>query len=200
MKLQIKLQIVVIIYLVSLCGAESEYFRDEIKEFPCPNATDIAPCICTESTDGLVLNCDNVTSDQQFADVFQANFPVTEFFKLNIISAPITILNITKLTFQVVDIKFCPIEWVSQYFLRENTNTLESLTIRDALLTQDTFAISEIEHMTKLRYLNLYYNIFTFIPPLKSPSMEEFRIGYNNLSSISPGEYVVIICWKSNLK
>jgi len=189
------------IILISACllsAASSQYFAESTednhqeKNFPCPNAYEITPCVCLEEIKGLVLNCDSVTSDQQLSAVFQADFPVKDFYMLEIIGATgISTLGVdlTSVTFKNLIVANTPLLIVGEYFLRANADTLEVIDISNTDVNQDSFSFYDIQLLTKLVTLDLELNRFSFIIPLISDTLESLDLSNNDITSISPGTF-----------
>jgi len=184
--------------VVGLLSAAASLKVNEIKAangefqsraFPCPDAPNIAPCVCSNPAEGLMLNCNTVTSDQQLSAVFQADFPVTDFYKLEIKEANITKLgsDLDTLTFREIDVSSYTIQLVVGHFLRASADTLEKLTVSGTSVTEDTFPFYDLEFLFKLNTINLYLNRFTSLPPLSSASIEYMDFTHNQIASLDSG-------------
>jgi len=168
--------------------AEDHY---QTKEFPCPLAEDIAPCTCLDGSSGLSLFCNHYSvSDQQLSAVFQADFPVTDFYLLQIFdwSSGITMLgaDLNTLTFQQIQVEVPSLAVISEDFLRANAETLEYLMIRSTLISESSFSFYDIESLPNLHYLDLGDNNFTSIDPITSESLQFLGLSNNKITSLEP--------------
>jgi len=160
------------------------------KLFPCPIASDIAPCVCSHESQGLLLNCNSITSDQQLSAVFRAHFPVTDFYKLDLDDAQITKLgsDLNTLTFTEIYVRYTPLQRVEYGFLTASTDTLVTLMLQYGDLS--VFPFEELSLMSKLQRFDVWSNsIDSAFPPLSSDSLLYVFAGANNIPAVNPGTF-----------
>ena len=178
----------------SIIGAVSSVGALE-KAFPCPDATAIAPCVCTANEEGLLtLNCSGVESNAALNAVFLNEFPVKEFYKFYVEENE----NLTELgtdvfqdvTFEVIDvIKSDNINLVSVYALEASKDRLKTIRISNGKLDENSFPLYNLQNYPVLDYLHLnYQRELTVLPPLISESMLDFSIYGASVSTLDPGE------------
>ena len=64
----------------SVAGVVASVIGPQPREFPCPDAAEIAPCICwTGEQSRLNLDSSNITSNEALNTVFLNPFPVKNF-------------------------------------------------------------------------------------------------------------------------
>ena len=177
------LRAVVCLIVVALCAAQA----------PCPEAVDIAPCLCSVEEEGLEIDCSDVQSDDDLARVFQQEFPLKEFWKLYINeNDKITYLTdiFNGVTFRVIYLYYVTnLTFVSDNMLLENQYVLESIHIHKSKLSEETFFVPLLEILKKLNTFLMDDSAFTNFPEaLVSESLDTFRFKQGNLSHLSPGE------------
>ena len=182
------LRVVVCLIIVALCEAQD----------PCPEAADIAPCVCSLEDEGLYLDCSLVQSDDDLARVFQQKFPLKELWQFYIynndrIHYLTDILN--GVTFREIFLHSVPnLTFVSDNVVVENKLVLESIYIHNSKLSEETFFVPLLEILKKLRYFYMGDSAFTNFPEaLVSESLETFQFRHGTLSHLSPGESLVYI-------
>ena len=161
--------------------------------FPCPDDTDIAPCVCTftNATD-LTMDCSAVESIEQLATIFTQNFPVKEFYMFMInnndkIQLLPDVFN--GVSFRYLELYKVPnLAQITNYALADSRDTLENIHIYNSLLTEDTFPFSTLDQYTKLSYLYIYYCNIYFLPAFKSPSLQTLTIVYGHISELPAGK------------
>ena len=164
------------------------------KEFPCPNATAIQPCICTvDSSSRLNLDCSRVWDDDELNAVFLNHFPVLDFYSFEISVNP----NVTQLqancfgnvSFEMIMLSNTAINLISPYALTPSQSTLNYVHINYGFLTESTFPFDELDKYTNLDVLIVDLQQLTWVPPLSSNTLTILELYGNALTSIAPGNY-----------
>ena len=161
--------------------------------FPCPDETDIAPCLCifTNITD-LTLNCSAVESDEQLAAIFTQNFPVKEFYMFMInnndkIQLLPDVFN--GVSFRYIRLYNVPnLAQITNYALADSRDTLENIHIYNSILTEDTFPFSTLDQYTKLNHLYIEYCNIYFLPAFNSSSLQTLIIKYGHIDVLPAGK------------
>lgn len=168
--------------------------RRETREPPCPNATDIAPCVCYQDLiDRLILECYEIESEEQLETIFQQNFPVKEFYNLFLDMSPFlrtlggSVFN--GVSFVVVELYRSGIEVINEYALADSLETLESLYIKESLVHESTFPFFTFSSYSKLTVLNVFTSELTGIPSLSSSSVENIGITDAAITEIDAGTF-----------
>ncbi|CAL4065474.1 unnamed protein product [Meganyctiphanes norvegica] len=131
------------------------------KNNPCPNAEDIAPCICNylEDWDSMDMDCDDLADDQELYDVFHAYFPFTNFRTLHLKTD-----HLDTLSDEVFgDVTFENVWAITKY----GVGTLTSVSPKTFMKSAST-----------LKLLYMYYNNVTDFP-------FETLINYTQLTDFS---------------
>lgn len=160
---------------------------------PCPEPTDIAPCICSlANTNDLMLDCSDVESSDQLAAIFMQNFPFKQFKEFRIydnnnIQYLSEIFN--GLSFQEIYLRNVPnLARITDYAFIESRNTLESIYIHTSALDENTFPFGTLHGFTKLNSLYIYINNINIWPAFNSSTIESADISYGNISALPAGE------------
>ena len=171
----------------------SSVITKSLRAFPCPNATDILPCECGVNTASqMIIDCSNVTSNEELNSVFLKHFPVTEFFLFSLFNND----NVTQLqancfqdiSFERIEIYNTPLNLVSQYALDSSANTLSYLFIRIGQLSDSTFPWHDLARYTKLDFVNIdYHDPLTWLPPLTSDAITTLRLSDSSIAALAPG-------------
>jgi hypothetical protein len=159
------------------------------KEWPCPDAESIAPCVCTSDENyALVLDCSQAVSTDELANAFKTPFPFNEFDALKIKQADCETCFITSLpagvfgsdvTFKDVDISGTRIEVVEEGVFSASHAKLK--TLRLTLNQIHTFPFESLENYQALGYFYLDKNQIQVETPIPSLTFEHLTI--INLSS-----------------
>lgn len=155
-------------------------------DFPCPEAADIAPCVCSEVGQELNLDCSNVIDDTQLQTVFKANFPFYNFTQLTIAANSgdprINIVNLIENTFQNISfssirISHTALTSIYPTVFDKSAPRLESLVVTDNFLT--IFPFDVVDYAPFLTYLTVYRNNIIHMPEISSTSLTYLEIAYN---------------------
>ena len=153
--------------------------------FPCPDPTDIAPCVCTlTDTNELMLNCSAVESIDQLAAIFTKNFPIKEFKEFRIENN--TNIYFLADIFNGVSFRYIYLYKVTNLSLITNgafadsRDFLESIYIDYSALDENNFPFSTMDEYTKLTLLSVSQCNFFHLPAFSSSSLEaiSFLGGY----------------------
>ena len=161
--------------------------------FPCPDETDIAPCVCTfTDASDITMDCSAVESDVQLAAIFTKNFPVKEFYIFRIYNnEKIQLLSevFNGVSFRHIELYSVPnLTQITNDALADSRDTLENIYIYYSALTEDTFPLSSLHQYTKLNYLHIYLCNMNFLPAFKSSSLQTLVIGYGHISVLPAGK------------
>ena len=172
----------------------SVYMTVQTKNFPCPEMTAIAPCICTADTSNhLIMDCSNVTSNEELNNAFQGHFPVTDFYEFviqnNDYFSQLQSGCFKNVTFERIFIYNTSINLVSQYALTTTGSRLTWVHIHGGFLTDSTFPFDYLSQYTNIGTLAVDYQThLTWVPPLTSNIVNYFALNYCSITSISPGK------------
>ena len=160
--------------------------------FPCPDPITIAPCNCSTVNTELNLDCSDVASLDQLAEVFRQDFPVKQFNTLQIYDNK----NIQYLTdvfngvsFKDIQLTFLPnLTEISTFAFFDSIDFLENLVIYDTSLNENTFPFSTLGEFTKLASLTISMCNFEFWPVFASSSVKSIYFYQDSISTLSRGE------------
>ena len=147
----------------------------ELKEWPCPNAEDIEPCICTtdDTTYEIFIDCSSVASDDELQRVFSANIPLEHIYSFTILdNANIRVLNSTSFGpayFSTVSITGTSLIEVQDGTFAKSHEYLEILDLSNNALQIFPFELNS--EYTVLRTLNLSANRIPTAQNLESNSL-----------------------------
>lgn len=191
---------------------------NELSDRPCPDAQDILPCVCyLIAEDVMSMDCSDVTSEYELAQVFQSHFPFTQFYSLNIINNQfLTALEsgvFGEVTFEVFNIADTTVATVERGALSGSyktatemnfcSNVIESFPFDELpnfeSLTHLDVSDNYIENMTSiasktLQFLNLAYNPLGEFPEsafTAAPSLQEINLNNTEIDYLVPG---IIYC------
>ena len=166
--------------------------RDTIKLFPCPDETDIAPCVCTFNDTDLTMDCSAVESDEQLAAVFLKEIPVKEFYKFQIVNNDkIELLPdvFNGVSFRYIELYFVPnLAEITNFALADSRDTLENIYIFYSALTEVSFPYSTLDQYTKLNYFYIYTSNINIIPLFRSSSLQTLSIAGGYISELPAGK------------
>ncbi|CAL4240564.1 unnamed protein product, partial [Meganyctiphanes norvegica] len=135
---------------------------------PCPNAEDIAPCVCTyvSEDNAMHLDCSAVESEDQLKQIFKADFPFKNFTtfliednkNINVLEAGV----FNGISFERIDIKYSNLEVIELQDLNSCYETAWKIDVHDNMIT--SFPFDELSHFPKLRYFDISLNSFSMFP------------------------------------
>lgn len=157
------------------------------EEVACPDADDIFPCVCTHAVDGFLdMNCSSVTSEDELAGVFQANFPTAAFRRLTIFgNSHLQVLKSDALgsaTFQEFWITDGILELVEDNALIGSSSTAIHMVFNFNMLV--LFPFSDLQFFTQLKSLDLRHNDLSGFPEVASTTLQVLYLSHNPLSSL----------------
>lgn len=155
------------------------------REFPCPLAADIYPCVCSVGTTGEPdLDCSDVTSNNVLAAVFQAPFPFTQFNNFIIIpDAPhgafdtIAAFVFGDVSFRNVTIRNTYIATIQEGAFAPSHDSLISLECSGSYL--QVFPVETLPLFIHLRILSLANNKLPTLPNFESDSLLSLDLSQN---------------------
>ncbi|XP_071532320.1 oplophorus-luciferin 2-monooxygenase non-catalytic subunit-like [Panulirus ornatus] len=158
------------------------------REWPCPIATDIYPCVCTaDEYYNLSIDCSQVISDTQLEKVFEAQFPFKRFLEFRIDHDPedpntafssIGAGTFADISFERVIIRGTELRSVHDETFANSQGTLKHLDLSKNKL--DDFPFESIALYSLLSTFILDDNVFTFLPPILSNSLKVVSVSGNN--------------------
>ena len=158
----------------------------------CPIAEDIAPCVCTDDGTDLVLDCSDVQSEAQLKKVFQAEFPVKEFFMF-VIDNPHDLFHFNFSTNGVSFVEFfftgsyISIQSISEEVFRDNAATVEYIEVLSSEIEDGGFPFEALSGYPSLVAFIMYDARLTQMPVIQSDSLQDLVLGRNQISTLEPG-------------
>ena len=161
--------------------------------FPCPEPTDIAPCVCTVTeTYDLRLDCSAVESLEQLSDVFRHDFPVKHFNQFWIDNNS----NIQYLADIFNGVSFTSIQMnnvlnlreISKFAFFDSKYTLEILYIYCSALDEKTFPFRTLNEFPKLSSLTIAAGNIYFWPVFVSSSMKRVSFYEEQVYTLPAGK------------
>ena len=164
------------------------------KVYPCPEADDIMPCVCTvDSSNRLSLDCSNITSNTELNNIFTKDFPVSEFYEFKIDSNEyITELGpnvYQNVTFERINIWETNIHSISENALATSAARLNYIYINRGLLNETSFPFHRLADYVVLD--NLYLDVqreMTAVPIMSSDSVTGISFYASSIATITPGK------------
>ncbi|XP_071541492.1 oplophorus-luciferin 2-monooxygenase non-catalytic subunit-like [Panulirus ornatus] len=166
---------------------------DGPRDLACPDAQDIFPCVCSlNSQNSMDMNCSEVTSEDELAAVFQANFPSTTFHRLTIFgNRQLRILKSDALgsaTFEEFWITDGALELVEDNALIGSSATAVHMVFNFNNIV--LFPFSDLHFFTSLKSLDLRHNFLAGFPVLVSPSLQTLYLSHNPLGGLPGSAFV----------
>ncbi|CAL4201157.1 unnamed protein product [Meganyctiphanes norvegica] len=135
---------------------------------PCPNAEDIAPCVCTYNSEdnAMDLDCSAVESEDQLKQIFKADFQFKNYrsfimyANINIKVLEAGVFN--GISFEQIVIQFSHLEIIELQALDSCYETAWKIDVCYNRIT--SFPFDELSHFPKLRYFAIGYNSLSMIP------------------------------------
>ena len=164
-----------------------------VRVFPCPDETDIAPCVCTftDSTD-LTMDCSAVESEAQLAAIFTKSFPDNKFKQFQIYNNDkIQFLSdvFNGVSFRYIRLYDVPkLTEITNYAFADSMDVLENIYIRNSSLSEDTFPFSSLDTYPKLTNLYIAFCDIYFFPTFTSSSLQTLIIAYGHISVLLEGK------------
>ena len=161
--------------------------------FPCPEPTDIAPCICyITGNSELVLDCSFVESEAELAGIFVKEFPVKQFNEFRIVHND----NIQHLVDIFNGISFAYIylhsltklSEITKYAFFDSRDYLETIDIFSSALDENTFPFSTLNEFPKLTSLIISFSNIKFWPTFDSSSITKIDFHGDHVSVLPAGK------------
>ncbi|CAG0879331.1 unnamed protein product [Darwinula stevensoni] len=158
-------------------------------QYPCPNASDIAPCTCDQtSSNELNMDCSSVRDAGELISIFKnSHFPFKSFNVFTAHECNVEFLsenNFGDVTFQEMYFNNCKIERVDRAAFSGMENTLRRLSFFYNKIVEFPFA-AILNRMAKLEMLDLGGNAILELPDLDCyPSMTELHLYRNQISTL----------------
>lgn len=172
---------------VAVSVAEDKAKDAELRSLPCPDPQDISPCVCTvDEQHNMKLDCSQVESEDQLAQVFSSNIPFPSFRKLLINrNQHLKVLrngDLGPASFQIIEIMSGLLEEVQDGALSKSYSTATRIDLQLNRLSK--FPFHEIPSFTSLTTLWLNLNSLSEFPILTSDSLTDIQIDGNFISEI----------------
>nr|ANG56300.1 leucine rich repeat only protein [Eriocheir sinensis] len=167
-------------------AAPNESLAEPKNDFPCPDVIAISPCVCTQVGLELNLDCSRVTSDNQLAGVFKADFPFNNFSMLTIVAdsdAPrINIVSLDADTFQDVSfvnihITHTNLQFIYPTALDKSAPRLETIIVTDSFL--ELFPFDLVDYAPLLTDLRVFRNNLIYMSEMSSDTLRHLDVAYN---------------------
>ncbi|CAL4237694.1 unnamed protein product [Meganyctiphanes norvegica] len=136
-------------------------------ERPCPNAEDIAPCVCTYDSEDttMSLNCSAVESEDQLRQIFKSYFPFKNYRSFYIKNNNnIKVLEsgvFNGISFERIDITYSNLEVIELHALDCCYETASEINVEVNRIT--SFPFHELSIFSKLSNFNIGYNSVSII-------------------------------------
>ncbi|CAL4133707.1 unnamed protein product [Meganyctiphanes norvegica] len=156
-------------------------------EPPCPDAEDIAPCVCTYDTVSNVMDlyCSSVENEEQLKQIFKADFPFKNFHQFNLFSNNnIKVLEagvFNGISFEIIHIYATDLEVVELNALDSCYETATEIDLYYNKIT--SFPFDELSLFPKLRDFDISNNLLSVVPADAFhglTALEDLDISYNN--------------------
>ena len=196
---------ILVLLLLTVQGISStpaQSNKDEFKylraaAFPCPIPEDIHPCVCWTHITRLNLDCTDVTSEQELANVFLQDFPEKEFYQFRINHTETVVymnFNTNGVSFEKIYLSPGPvtIRGVSDYFLLNSHKTLTIFETENSQLTEAGFPLDELNNFEILDRLIIYNSNVAQLPNLLSQNLSYLDITFSDLTHLYPGKSFII--------
>ncbi|CAL4094016.1 unnamed protein product, partial [Meganyctiphanes norvegica] len=101
----------------------------------CPDAEDIAPCVCIQDSvsNAVALDCSSVENEEQLKQIFKADFPFKNFHKFYLLfNNNIKVLEagvFNGISFEQIDIKYTDLEVVELQALDSSYETATEMRL-----------------------------------------------------------------------
>ncbi|XP_047485609.1 oplophorus-luciferin 2-monooxygenase non-catalytic subunit-like [Penaeus chinensis] len=172
---------------VAVSVAEDGAKDAELRSLSCPDPQDISPCVCTvDLQHNMDIDCSQVESEDQLAQVFSSNIPFPTFQKLLIDrNKNLRVLrngDLGPASFQIIEIVHGILEEVQDGALSHSYSTATRIDLQVNKLTK--FPFHEIPSFTSLSSLWLSLNSFSEFPSITSDSLTDIQLNTNFISEI----------------
>lgn len=161
--------------------------RVVVDALPCPYFLDIDPCVCSNTSVSLNMDCSNVLDEYQLVAAFTAYFPAKTFDDFTIKDNPwLTRLPnyvFGDVTFTGITIARGALETVEESALIDTASTLQRLMLYENNLSE--FPFHTLSSFTSLEVISMAYNNLQQLPALSSASLQRLYINSNPLGQVA---------------
>ncbi|XP_027239483.2 oplophorus-luciferin 2-monooxygenase non-catalytic subunit-like [Penaeus vannamei] len=159
----------------------------DLRSPTCPDPQDISPCVCTVDVQhNMDIDCSQVESEDQLAQVFSSNIPFPKFNKLVIEGNPhLTVLrngDLGPASFQIIEMTSGVLEEVQDGALSVSYSTATRIDLQVNRLSK--FPFHEIPSFTALTTLWLNLNSLSEFPLITSDSLTDIGLSVNFFGDI----------------
>ncbi|CAG0902096.1 unnamed protein product [Darwinula stevensoni] len=161
-------------------------------EFPCPEADEILPCVCSYevATNEVLVDCSAANTSAQIFTAFNDGFwPFTKLteFRLDgfrqVTELPEGVFG--DISFQRIYVETTDLVSVHPSALLSSEDDLERLRIRYSHL--GGFPWETLAELAGLAYLDLVFNDLTAMSSFQGPSLEELHVSNNMIATLTAG-------------
>ncbi|CAL4068180.1 unnamed protein product [Meganyctiphanes norvegica] len=154
---------------------------------PCPDAEDIAPCVCTydSGVNAMNLNCSAVESQEQLKQIFKADFQIKNFREFRIQeNNNIKVLEsgvFNGISFEIIYMNNNNLEVIELQALNSCYETATKIDLYGNKIT--SFPFDEVSLFSKLSYFAMNSNSLSVIPADAFhglTALEDLHIGDNH--------------------
>ncbi|XP_037793527.1 oplophorus-luciferin 2-monooxygenase non-catalytic subunit-like [Penaeus monodon] len=172
---------------VAVSVAEDKAKDAELRSLPCPDPQDISPCVCTvDEQHNMKLDCSQVESEDQLAQVFSSYIPFTHFHSLYISgNQHLKILRNGALgpaSFEWIHITEGVLEEVQDEALSQSYPTASHINFQANNVSR--FPFYELPLFTSLVHLQMQTNSLESFPVLNSDTLQEIVLNENLFGEI----------------
>ncbi|XP_047486213.1 oplophorus-luciferin 2-monooxygenase non-catalytic subunit-like [Penaeus chinensis] len=172
---------------VTVSVAEDGAKDGELRSLPCPDPQDISPCVCTVSEQHKMdIDCSQVESEDQLAQVFSSYIPFTNFHALYINeNQHLKILrngDLGPASFEWIYITGGVLEEVQDEALSQSYPTASHINFQANNVSK--FPFHELSLFTSLVHLQMRTNSLDSFPVLHSDTLEEIVLNENLFGEI----------------
>ncbi|XP_071542312.1 oplophorus-luciferin 2-monooxygenase non-catalytic subunit-like [Panulirus ornatus] len=177
-----------IVLLVSRCAGDdgkvitASHSATRDVQWTCPDPDAIFPCVCYDGD----LDCSNVESEDQLAQIMGSSFPNPNFRSLTIDGNDnLRVLGAGDLgntTYTWLDIATSALEEIEEGALSGSYATISKIFLRRNKLT--SFPWEDMSLMTHLSYLNLFGNNISGFSNLSSDTLKFLDLSHNPLVTV----------------
>ncbi|CAG0897814.1 unnamed protein product [Darwinula stevensoni] len=160
---------------------------------PCPRPEEIAPCVCIfdQSAVAVDVDCSDAdTSDQIYTAFNDATWTFRNLRSFRMEYSPVRDLPpgvFGSQSFQQMEIVFTDISTVDPSALSPSADRLTSLTMSENLVS--SFPFDLLPEMRVLTHLDLSWNALTFLPAIRSSSLEALYLYMNRIDRFDEGTW-----------
>lgn len=158
-------------------------------DWPCPQATLIAPCVCTSTGSpnyNFDIDCSAATQDTDISNAFAILFPFDDINQLQIEGSDSTnkvpITNFTQNMFDSKSFSLIKIDYTSLETIEENVFQLSHDSLASMSLERNNlqlFPFEIISEYTILTFIHMPSNDILELPKVESLSLRDINLNHN---------------------